>query len=248
MLPAIQEIADSTEGLSRRRVENAIDKLERNGDLLKVYDKPSQGKLYVPKTLWEALLRGQPKPGWIESYKHPARKKADSALKRAQSILSQYDLFEGLLHAFDIPLQDAVFAFMKLVDVDSLEHHTDDTDNPDISFSYNGIKYLVEVKGKTKQADKDDILQLRGWIDVALSAGAEPDTISGVIVVNHFRHDDPKTRRQPLTDSAERFREINSFILVTTPVLYKLWLAIEEGSISSAAARAQILKGESNLA
>lgn len=135
------------------------------------------------------------------------------------------------------------------LEFENVVHHVNRDDYADITFEWKGTKYLCEVKGKAKQGDKDDIRQLDGWRRTEISEGGDPDKVQGIVMINDHRHLDPKDRRSPLTDDAEKFRRMYGFKLLRTPTLYRLVPAAIQGADVGAdtdQGRRVVLEGEGN--
>ena len=82
------------------------------------------------------------------------------------------------------------------------------------------VWHPIEVKGKTKQADKRDITQLDSWVRRALNSGYKSDELEGVLVINHDRREDPTNRTETLTDKAKEFLKHYNYKFFTTKFLF----------------------------
>jgi len=103
----------------------------------------------------------------------------------------------------------------------------------------------MEVKGKKNQGNKDDVLQLEGWVTKKIEEEQmKSDNIVGILVVNHLRQEDPQDRDEPLTAMAKEFMRRYNFQLVSTPFLYGLMRKVIREYMTKEEARNVFLGGE----
>jgi hypothetical protein len=119
-----------------------------------------------------------------------------------------------------------------------------DSNKHDISFIHEGIKYILEVKGLTKQGIKENITQLDSWIQQELSIESNDNKLMGVFVLNHYRHKDPKERGDPLTTSAKKFLRYYKFKFFTTTFLFNIVKDVEQNKLTKDEGVIRIIKGE----
>ena len=131
---------------------------------------------------------------------------------------------------------------LDLVGFQDVVHHKND-DIEDTSFAFNGKKYFIEVKGKTKQADKRDITQLDSWVRRALNSGYKAVELEGILIINHDRREDPANRTEPLTDKAKEFLKHYKYKFLTTKFLFENIKKFINKSINEEI-KAKIINGE----
>jgi hypothetical protein len=241
--PSIRIIGERS-GLSIDRCRRIVDDLVSERVLSIVHQHPGTSTIYVPSYMLEDVLRAQRKPDWLAKYQLPERATLDERLRQAREDVSEFDLLERLLYATDTPLEEAVAYGLEFLEFDNVEHITDDKDNPDIRFDYEGNLFVNEIKGKSRQASKHDILQVDGWAKKEVEEhGADPTKVVRMIFVNHFRMNDPVARGDPLTQHAKSMGRLYNVKLNTTFRLYVLVCQVREGNLTKADACAQIAEG-----
>lgn len=234
--------------LSEQRVKTAMSRLHKLGEISEVFSKPKVVTLYAPSYMLNELLRLQAKPGWAAKWRSNRRGKLENEIKTARAQLEEFDVLERLLYGTGVPLEESVAEALRSLEFKNVIHHVERNDYADITFEWKGTKYLCEAKGKAKQADKDDILQLDGWRRTEIGEGGNPDKVQGIAMINHHRHLDPSERPSPLTNDAEKFRRMYGFKLLRTSTLYRL-VSEEQGKEDGSKTdegRRVILKGEEN--
>lgn len=147
------------------------------------------------------------------------------------------------MYRTDIPLEDSVECALKLVEFENVQRYPD-KNNQDITFTAKGKKFISEVKGKSKEAEKADILQLDGWVKAEVEKGTEPDTLVGMLFINHFRGDPPDQRGEFLGQHAKRFAKMYRFKVLTTVRLFQLVQQVLQESLTKEKARDLITEGE----
>jgi len=196
-LCSIDEIMKDT-GLSRRRCKKALDELILSEKLTIAYEGRGKPTLYIPIYMFEEILRAQHKPQWVENYSFNEKIKKLREIENARKEIHHYEMIERLLYGTDIPLEEAVAYSLKYLGFKDVQHHRE-SDSHNISFTYNGINYLLEVEGTTKKGSKDKISQLRGWIEKEVDRGTDPNKLVDIFVINYFRDRDLEERGEPLT-------------------------------------------------
>jgi len=122
--------------------------------------------------------------------------------------------------------------------------HLDDEELHDVEFKYGGKLFLVEAKGKTKQGDKGDVQQLKGWVEKKLDEGLKKENVEGILVVNHYRNKDPSSRENPLTDKAIQFLKYGSHKFFTSIFLFEVIKKVVKREMNKEDARKEIIAGE----
>lgn len=240
---SIKEIS-KVSGLNESKCRKHVSYLVKQG---KLYEAFKSGKtnpiVYVPTYMMEAILRTQRKPDWVEDYSFEEKKEKLKLMENTRVEISRYEIFERLLYGTDKPLEEAVAYALKYLKFDDVEHHLD-TDVQDVSFTYNGKKYLLEVEGTTRQGTKDKVSQLHGWIKKEVDKGTDPNKLVGMFVVNHFRNKDPKKRETPLTKHAKDYLKLYRFRFFTTYFLFNLIKRVQKGELTKQNAREMLIRGE----
>ena len=200
----------------------------------------------VPYDMMQAVLRTQARPPWIESYELPEKKGYMDQIHRLETKITELEHFERLLYLTDIPLEEAVAYCLDRLGFEDVVHHKDDTDNPDITFSFDDKLALVEVEGPSGRADKDKALQLQGWLNRAVGEGKKADELQAFLIVNHFRDTEPRDRGEPLTPHAREQLRLYNGRLMTTLRLHQVASDVRTGNLTKEEAR-QSLWGGVNL-
>ena len=241
--PQTNDIAKQL-GMQRTRCKRVVDDLIRERKLYVVFQGPTMPKVVLPYDMMQGVLRTQSKPKWITAYEFKQKKELDRQTEELQKRTYDYEMFERLLYATDIPLQEAVAFALRWLDFANLKHHVDDPDNPDITFEYGGIKALVEVEGTTRAGDKRKVEQLAGWLKREIETGNKKlEELQGFLVVNHYRDKNPVERNDPLTPHAKEFLKLNSSRFFTTAFLLNIVKDVT-GGLSKEEARKRVWEGE----
>ena len=244
-LCSIREIQERTE-LGRAVCDKALEDLIHEKKVYVVYQRQGVPTIYVPSYMMNEILMTQSKPRWIEHYRFTERNAIDTKIRRSRGQLVEYEMFERLLYATGNPLEEAVYFSLRWLGIENAKHNISaDRDIQDIDFELDGTKYLVEVKGKSKPADKDDVEELNGWRkQEVLKEENEGKAIQGILVINHFRKTDPKERGEPLTTHAKKWLRMYQLKLLTTPLLFDLIQKAKHDRLSSGEAIEIITQGE----
>lgn len=238
-------ISDTT-GLSPQKCRKILDTLERQDQVVKIFSGSGKPDLFIPHHMWQGVLMTQPKPTWMDDYALEEKQVLLDEMKTQEKKIHELEAFERLLYSTDIPLERSVAAALKYLRFENVVHHEKDRDREDVSFQFDDNLYLVEVKGKKGQGDKDDIEQLNGWITQQMEKEKlEPEQIRGIYVINHFRHANPSQRGDPLTDHAKRWLRRYRFGFFTTPFLYQTVIDAMSKRRSKKDARELVISGES---
>lgn len=114
-------------------------------------------------------------------------------IKPAQEILKANRRFESILFKTGQALEEILVSMLKeMFDVNS---EFIDTKNEDFSFEKNGIHYLFEFKGLTKDIKKSNISQLMTHVHkYAEEKEISEDSIKRIIIVNRYKNEVPKDR------------------------------------------------------
>lgn len=241
--PQINDIVKQS-GLPKTKCKQICDYLITQKKLYIAFEGSTMPRVVMPYEMMQAMLRTQPKPKWISEYEFNEKTGLDNQIEELQRKTYDYEMFERLLYATDIPLEEAVAFVPKWLDFASVEHHAD-TEKPEITFGYNGIKALVEVEGTTGAADKRKVQQLAGWLTQEIEEqGRKVDELQGFLVVNHYRDKDPSERGDPLTSKAKEFLKLNRSRFFTTPFLFNIVREVMKKGVSRDEAKRKVWEGE----
>jgi len=241
-LCSVDEVIKETK-LSENRCRKILRILTSSGKITIVYEGKGKPTIYIPTYMFKEILRAQYKPPWIEKYTFSEKAERLKQIKKTREEIFHYETIERLLYGTNIPLEEAVAYCLKYLEFEDVQHHKE-KDSHDVSFLYDGKKYLLEIQGTTKQGNKDKIGQLRGWIEKEVDKGINPDKIVGIFVVNHFRDKDPKERGEPLTKHAISYLKLYHFKFFTTWFLFNIIKGVIKGEISKEKARKLVVEGE----
>ncbi len=243
-LPQVNDIVEAT-GIKKERCKEFVGQLVSKKELYVVFDGPTLPKIVVPYDMMQGMLMTQKKPDWLPGHGFAEKTEISKKIEDLQREAIRYDQFERLLYATDIPLEEAIAYALDWLGFEKVVHYKDDTDNPDVTFEYDGVKALLEAQGTTKQGNKDKIAQLNGWIQRELSEGAEASKLTGLFAVNHFRDVEPSNRGDPLTPKAKEFLAYYSRLgFFTTTFLFDIVKRVASGSLSREDARRLLWEGE----
>ncbi len=245
-LCTIKEVASET-GFNRKKCEKIVQELISQNLIDLAYKSRGRGSasIYIPKYMMKELLRIQRKPKWLDSHAFEEKRNLVAKVKDIGTKIGEFERFEMLLYATGIPLERAVYYSVKFLEFQDPVHDIEDKNNADISFFHEGKLYLIEVKGKKNQGNKADVLQLEGWVTKKIEEQQmKSDDIVGILVVNHFRQEDPQNRNEPLTAMAKEFMKRYNFRLLSTPFLYDLMKKGVRESMTKEEARNVFLGGE----
>jgi len=240
-LCSLKDVVNST-NLSDNKCRKILHQLRIDNRIDVAYEGKGETNIYIPKYMFNEILRLQQKPNWIHQYNFKTK---DEKLKEIEDIrdeVNKFEIIERLLYGTGRPLEESVAYCLDLIGFKDVIHHKND-DIEDISFNFDGKKYLIEVKGKTKQADKRNITQLDSWVRRALNSGYKADELEGILVINHDRREDPANRTEPLTDKAKEFLKHYKYKFFTTKFLFDNVKKFINKSLSEEI-KTKIIKGE----
>lgn len=241
--PQITDISNLT-GIHKPKCTGICNQLIKQDQLYKVFGGPRLPTVVLPYDMMQQVLRTQAKPKWMAKYSFTEKKGLDAQIKQLSEKVSEYEQFERLLYATDIPLQEAVAFVLERLDFQDVKHYKEDTDNPDVTFVYEGIKALVEIEGTTKAGDKTKAQQLDGWVKREIvEFNKKASELKGFFVVNHFREIEPEKRGEPLTPHAKEFLNLNQSHFFTTYFLFSIVRDVMNG-LSKEEAQKKVWEGE----
>lgn len=238
----IKDIMDDTK-LPKQKCKKILKHLIKRDRIIIIFEGKGFPKIYIPKYMFEGILQSQHKPKWLKKYIFHEKSKNVKEIEKLRKEVNHYEIIERLLYSTAKPLEVAVKYCLDLL---GLEEVTliDDNNKHDISFSHNGKKYILEVKGLTKHGTKDNINQLDGWIKQELAIESNENELVGVFVLNHYRNKDPKERGDQLTNTAKKFLNYYKFKFFTTPFLFNIMKEVEQNKLNKEDAITKIIEGE----
>ncbi len=231
----------------RSLCEKALQDLLSQNKLYITYEGAGLPTIYVPKYMMNEMLLAQRKPEWLNEYSFKERENIDTKIRRLRNRLQRYEMFERLLYATGEPLEESVYFALKHLGIKKVKHHKKgDKDIQDIDFEINDTKFLVEVKGKTTLANKDDVEELMGWRkqEVLKRDNATAEDVKGILIVNHYRRTDPQERESVLTLHAKKWLKLYQLKVLTTFSLFELIKEVEKDILSKEKAIRSIIQGE----
>lgn len=95
---------------------------------------------------------------------------------------------------------------------------------------YKGRKAVLEIKGKMKSIDIDDVRQLEQWVTDDLAKGEEN---KGILFGNPFREEQPGKRGEPFPPNVRGFAEKRHQCLVTTIQLFDAFKRVKSGEMKA---------------
>lgn len=245
--PQVNDIIDITQ-LQKQRCNEVIDQLVRQKQLYVAFEGEGLPKVILLYDMMQGVLLTQKKPEWLSRYGFSEKTALSEQMEQLQRQAIQYEQFERLLYAADIPLEEAIAYTLEWLGFDNVIHHKDDPDNPDVTFEYEGVRALLEAEGTTKAGPKDKISQLNGWIQRELSNGADASKLCGFFAVNHFRDVEPAKRGDPLTPHAKQFlRYYSKLSYFRTTFLFETVKLVTSGALIKTDACKKVWEGEKIL-
>ncbi len=242
MLCSIDEIAAET-GISKTKCRKIMKKLVSEGKISLAYKRKGRPDIFIPTYMFNEVLRTQHKPPWMKNYFLKRKKNLVKKLESLRQEIYKYEIIERLLYGTGNPLSEAVAYVLDYLEFKDVEVPAN-KDTYDVSFVFEGKKYILEIEGTAKQGNKNKVNQLDGWIKAEMDKGLDPERLVGILVVNHYRDKNPKQRGEPLTDQAKKFLRYHKFRFFTTYFLYNILKQVIEGKLPKEKARRLVVKGE----
>jgi hypothetical protein len=231
-------------GLKKARCDDIINTLVNQKQLYVAFRGDGLPTIILLYEMMQGVLMTQKKPDWIEGYGFSERTEITDKIQALQKEAISYEQFERLLYGADIPLEEAIAHALDWFGFQNVVHHKDDSDNPDVTFEYNGVKGLLEAEGTTKAGDKRKISQLKGWVEREVEQGREASKVKGFFAVNHFRDIEPPKRGDPLTPHAKEFLKLYRYAYFTTPFILELVRKVKGSTVSNDEAQKAVWEGE----
>lgn len=232
--------------LSRRKVNQVIDHLIGK-DLAVVRGREGgRGifKLFVPKYMWDNVLRSEIKPDWTDGYAFKEERKMEETIHDKREELSKLSKFKRLLYGIGVTLEESVAFSLDFLGFSDVRHLGGD-DEHDVEFVEGKTKYICEVGGSHGRIKKDKPKDLTEWIHKATSDKCnERFELRGILFVNPHCKIDLKKRQEALTMPAEKLVNSYNFRLIGTPTIFSLVRQVHQGKLRQEEARKRILRIE----
>ena len=87
-LCSLNEILKTT-SLSRKKCRRILNELVKRGDLVIIYEGKGKPTIYIPKYMFEEILRKQRKPRWVENYTFEGKKEIERKNTQINKILQR---------------------------------------------------------------------------------------------------------------------------------------------------------------
>ena len=154
-------------------------------------------------------------------------------IKISKEIIRENKHFESILFKSGSELEAILSEMLEIMcDVQS---EFEDRKNEDYSFEKNGIHYIFEFKGLTKDVKKSNISQLvtHGHI-YEETKEVVPDVIKKIIIVNRFKDIKPEERLPVSNNVIEVARNAaNNVLIIDSLIFLKMFEQFKTGKLSS---------------
>ncbi|MHA1828346.1 MAG: hypothetical protein ACTSX6_06830 [Candidatus Heimdallarchaeaceae archaeon] len=240
-LCTLEEISKQS-GISKSKCRKILNILLAKDQISIAYKRNNRPTVYIPKYMYQEILRTQRKPDWVENYAFTIKMEKIKEIEATRDEISEYEIIERLLYGTNTPLEEAVAKSLEFLGFKT--EMPEDKSIHDVEVYHNGTKYIVEIEGTSKQGSKNKVDQLSGWMKKEVDLGNPPEKLIGFFVVNHFRNNDPDERGDPLTKHAKDYLKMYGFKFFTTLFLFDLVKKVMQKSMTKKDAREKIIKGE----
>lgn len=211
------DITDRT-GLSKHKAKEIIEQL-LGDQLVEIYEGGGGNPaIYATVEMFNAITSLVGEPEWIEDYEFEEKSQLRDEVKESNEKISDYQVFELMLHAQGSPLEDGIEKGLEAL---GFEPETTE-DAEDFFFEYDRQFYVAEAKGKGGPVSKGNINQLGGWIESKIDEGYSGSNLHGVIFHNAYCDEPSADRGDPLTDKAKEFLSVYKFEHISTYEIFKL--------------------------
>jgi hypothetical protein len=240
---------EAATGLSRGRCEDILQHLLGN-ELESVYGK-SWGRgtlrLYIPKYMWDSVLRSEKKPEWVDSeYSFEGEVKTQRSIQNHIEQLNEFARFKRLLYGIGTALEEAVAYSLDYLGFEGVEHLGGD-DEHDVEFTMDDQKFIVEVGGSSSLIRKDKPKDLVEWMKKASLQEENKDfSLNGILIVNPHNETTPAERGQVLSNPAKKVMQTFHYKMLTTYALFELVHGVYQGDMGKEEARSKLLRGVKN--
>lgn len=243
---SIEDIKQRT-GLSLGRCKAVLDHLLSNS-LVMVYGKGAgrgKIKLYLPRFMWEEVLRAESKPDWVdEIYSFEEENEILAGIQDKHQELNKFAKFKRLLYGIGTPLEEAVAFSLEYLGFDKVKHLGGE-DEHDVEFVVGKIKYIGEVGGSSNFIKKDKPKDLTEWLKkAALREENDVFELKGILFVNPYNETRPSERGRVFSQAAKRLIKVFDYKTFTTPTLFELVRSVHYEKIKKEDARRKLFEGE----
>lgn len=249
-LPSTPEIIKAVDGTAGRdAIRELLDLLVKTDRLAIAHEAAGNPTIYVPRPMYDAILRNQRPPKWMAKYSFEEVDKIKKKIQKQEKQLTDYHLVETLLYGTGRGLEEGVVKAFGVLEFKDLQAPYEDHDSWDISFTHKADIYVIDVKGKSKYADKEDATQLQGWLQafVERHPHVEAGRIKGGLIINHYRHLDPEERwphdpeHPPISEMCERYLQLNGQLFLTAPELFEITRRVIRRELAPEDGREEVL-------
>jgi hypothetical protein len=234
MFSNVQDIADWL-GLPKSNVATDLEDLD-GSEVFRVYEGQGLPTVYITKGMKNSITSRVGEPPWIEEYEFEEKRDLREQVSEANENIRQYQSIERLLFGSGPPLEESVEFALTELGFDP----TASANEEDFVIEEDNQIYVIEVKGVGGQIRKKHVTQLAGWIDLKIEEGVEPANLTGVLIHNHQRHDNPTERDEPLSEHARRFLGIRGAAEVSTYDLFNILKDMRESTDSVGSGRQEL--------
>ncbi|HUW96311.1 MAG TPA: hypothetical protein VMW58_11040 [Anaerolineae bacterium] len=247
-LPSTPDIIKAAQQ-PQNQVRKDLDSLVKDGRLVIVYEAASNPTIFMPRHMYDALIREQNPPEWMSKFRLSRATRIRDKISTQQVELTELHRIEALLYAAGRSLEQAAEASMKKLEFDGLQFTYEDPDSWDLSFEQERHIYVCDVKGKSRWVDKKDVAQLTQWLQkyVDENRSVDPETVEGVLVVNHFRDLPPSERwpdqpaNSPVSDAGESYLKLGRHKFLTTLDVFHTARDLVDGNTTPQVGRQQLM-------
>ena len=148
--PQVNDIVEST-GIQKPRCNEVVDQLIRQKQLYVAFEGGGLPRIILLYDMMQGVLMTQKKPDWLATCGFSEKTVIADQIEKLQKDAIQYEQFERLLYAADIPLEEAIAYALDWLKFENVVHHKDDSNNADITFEYNGLQpFLMQAFNRRK--------------------------------------------------------------------------------------------------
>ncbi|MEZ7571326.1 hypothetical protein O3628_08960 [Streptococcus anginosus] len=148
---------------------------------------------------------------------------AQDKIKKSEEIVKRNKYYESILFKTGAELETVLIDM--LIEMLGIKSDFEDTKDEDFSFEKDGLHYLFEFKGLTKDVKKSNIFQLVAHVNkYAEKNEISDDIIRRTIIVNRFKDTDPKDRALINPNIVEAAKnQMNKVLIIDTLQFLKLF-------------------------
>lgn len=191
----------------------------------------------APSWFEEVIMFDDNKQNEIISIEEQKIKNAQEKIKQAKAQLEENKWYKSALYKANQELEKVVADILgQIIDQDLSGFQ--DNKNEDQRFEIDGIAYIVEIKGTTKNVRRDFVSQLDTHVQQYIEdQEVKEESVKGLLVCNPQREKRLK-ERDSVHENQIQLAKRNGSLIITTETLLKLL----EKKLSGAISREQIVK------